>query len=98
MKRKNTILKFARSKFQRLRSIAKAETIFVDPPISNPPMNEQTVVPPPHVWSKIERILDEQEKTKAILAASKPVVNGTICLTSENTPFIFAPLGRTFLA
>ena len=34
----------------------------VDPPIFNLPMNDEFVIPPAHLWSRIENVLDEQDK------------------------------------
>jgi hypothetical protein len=94
MKRNNTIHKFAKGESA---SCEKTETIFVDPPISNPPMNEQPIVPPPHVWSKIERILEEQEKTKAATESLKrPHVPAA--LPAEKLSMMFTSFGVTFLA
>lgn len=43
---------------------------FTQLPILNPPMTEQAVVPPPHVWNRIEKILDTQDRAKSVTNAT----------------------------
>jgi hypothetical protein len=98
MKRKHTALKFHKGKSAvQSGSGEESKTIFVDPPISNPPMNEQSIVPPAHVWSKIEMILEQQEQAKAIdETINRLQVSSTIPI--DKIPFIYSSLGITFLA
>jgi hypothetical protein len=56
----------------KTRNVDKAKRtkkVPVENPITessnNPPMIEQTITPPAHIWSKIERILDKQDQLKA---------------------------------
>ncbi len=41
-------------------------TNFLHTTVSPPPMIEQEIAPPLHVWEKISRILDEQDRARLI--------------------------------
>ena len=38
-----------------------------------PTMTDKFVAPPPHVWARIEKILDEQDKAKTFIPPAKAV-------------------------
>jgi len=97
MKRQLTNEKPACQLGQQSSSCETSNDYFVYPPISNPPMNEQSVVPPPHIWSRIEKILDTQEQKKS-LAESPANRYFPLMLPIDKLPKIYQPFALNYLA
>lgn len=66
------------------------------PSSTYPPMTEQFVAPPPHIWARIEKVLDEQDQTKLHLQSAKAIVL-PICQPVQKKKFraVYTVLGAT---
>ncbi len=66
--------------------------------ITNPPMTEQIVVPPSHIWNKIENILNQQDQAKALAnTATVLTLANDLKAGKKKHPMYFTTFGITIL-
>jgi hypothetical protein len=82
------------------RKKAKSRTFeseFLHPITSNLPMTEQLVAPPPRVWEKIEKVLDEQDRKKRSQEVVYCQSAKDFSKTKKSFPIYFAAAGATII-
>jgi hypothetical protein len=66
--------------------------------VTNSPMSEQIVIPPAHVWEKIERVLNEQDRTESSLNGFFSLTSKQVATSKRRFPIYFATVGALAMA
>jgi hypothetical protein len=66
--------------------------------VTNSPMSEQIVIPPAHVWDKIEQALNDQDRTKSSPYNFFSLPFKQTTSSKRRFPFYFATIGTLAIA